>query len=591
MKTKLGLILSTALLAMALPTNAQPPAASAQAQGENAKVSALADAIEQDSLASNFSAQFREGKRISGFVDYSLDDLARDAAKRERWKAQLAAIRADALGEVERETYDILRFTLIETPMDENEYWLTFDLTPYQAPMAIGFVQQVLAAHPLATPADAADYVRLAGAYATMLETLAAKVAAQTARGIYLPRAALPPIRATWTTLAASADALQPAPARLSALDAASRASLETGVRAASDGRVKPAFARIQALLGPAYEAKAPEAVGLAQYPGGKDLYRKLIHRYTTLKLTPEEIQKRGLERVADVAGRMQAIRAQLGFTGTSRAFYDRISTDPRSLAKTPADVEATYMRYIRAIEPKVSSYFRTQPRAPYGVKRLPPAAEPGQTFGYYSPPNATEPRGYYNYNGSNLDKRSLINAGTLIYHELIPGHHFQIAGQSENEALSPFRKNYMAAAFTEGWGEYAASLGIELGLYDTPEALYGRYINEMFLTVRLVVDSGMNYHGWSLEKARAYMREVTSLSELEIDSESLRYSVSLPGQALAYRTGYDALWDLRHRAEKTLGKRFDIRDFHAAVLGSGARPLPLVEASVDRMIAAKKGN
>jgi len=570
---------SAAHPASTLPVHAARPA------DDTAALHAIEDDIEQSQLETSFYAQWRAGKPIGQFVDYSLVPVRRLAALTERRKAQHARIDPARLNPVDRQTWRILSFEFA-TATDEAEYWLTFDLTPYQAPMQLGMVHQVLATQPLASRDNAAGYLRLLGEYASMLETLHAKLEAQKARGIYMPKPVLPVVRSTWTTLAAGSGALRPADARLTALDAATRARFLTDADRIIAGRIAQVYARINAAIGADYEAKAPVAVGIGQYPGGNAVYRRLIHRNVTLATTPAQLHRHGLAAVADISSRMQAIRTQLGFTGSSRAFYDRISIDPRFIARTPADAEATYQRYIEAVEPKVPGYFRSVPKAPFGIQRLPLAAEAGQTFGYYDPPNASEPRGLYYYNGSNLDKRSLVNAGTLIYHELVPGHHFQTALQEESTILSPFRKHYLAGSFNEGWGEYAASLGIELGLYDTPETLYGRYVNEMFLAARLVVDTGMNHYGWSLEKARAYMHAVTSLSDVEIASETLRYSTNLPGQALAYRTGYDKMWELRRRAEKALGATFDIRDFHDVVLATGARPLSVLEADIDAYIA-----
>jgi uncharacterized protein (DUF885 family) len=283
----------------------------------------------------------------------------------------------------------------------------------------------------------------------------------------------------------------------------------------------------------------------------------------------------------------MAAIRAELGFEGTALEFVTELQADPRFFAESPEEVEETFMGYIHRIEPHLGDYFKTQPEAAYGVRRLPLASEPGMTYGYYNPPSPDDPVGYYNYNASGLPTRNLVWAGSLIYHELLPGHHFHIATQDENESLQDFRKKYSVGAFTEGWAEYAASLGIEIGVYETPYELYGRYIGEMFLASRLVVDTGMNAMGWSLEEARAYMRQYVIQSEAEIDSETLRYSTSIPAQALAYRLGYEKIWELRHKAEAALGDRFDIREFHDVVLSDGAKPLPVLEAKVDRYIAA----
>ena len=578
-------------VALALASAAAPAVAApavAQPSGEAAKLLALTDAIEQDQLATSFYAQMRAGRPISGFADYSLAEVTRTEAKRRGWLRTLHAIDAKRLDAIDRETYEMVEFDLLNGSAGEAEYWLTFDLTAYQAPMVNGFVNQILAARPLTTAAEAADYTRLVGSYATMMESLTAKVGAQTAKGLYLPKPALPGIRATWSAIASGLDTVRPADARLAKLDPAARTKLLAAVDTVLSRRLQPTLARLTAMIGP-YEAKAPEAVGLGQYPGGKDLYLKLVRRYTTLALTPEEIHAIGEKDVADVAGRMAAIRRQLGSTDGARAFYDKISVDPRFLAKNTDEVEAIYNGYISRIVPKLPATFGTLPKAPYGVKRLPLAAEPGQTFGYYSEPTANEARGIYYYNGSQLDKRSTINAGTLIYHELMPGHHMQIAIQFENPALSPYRKQYQVGAFTEGWAEYAASLGIEMGLYDTPEGLYGRYVNEIFLTTRLVLDTGMNYFGWPLEKARSYMHDNTSMSDLEIASETLRYSTSIPGQALGYRIGYVKFWELRRKAEKALGPKFDLRAFHDVILLPGARPLAVVEQDVDAYIAGKR--
>ena len=586
---RMKILLPLLLLTGTIQPGAAAPPQDIQKNGDRAVLHELADRIEQERIAARFQAQFRLGKPVTTFADYSLAPVRKQAEKQAAWKAELSKVDPQHLNETDRQTFGILQFELSGVAPDEAEYWLTFDLTPYQAPMMIGYANQVLAAQPLETAENAENYLSLIEAYGAMLESLFAKLEAQKARGIYMPKAILPVIRSTWTALADSADELRPAEERLARLDPPARAALNEGFDRVITQRVAPAYANIIAAVGADYEAEAPEAVGIGQYPGGKDVYRKLIRRHTTIDATPEQLHQQGLAAVADISARMEEIRDQLGSSASSRAFYDKLSTDPRFLATSPADVEASYWRYIRAIEPKVADYFRAVPTAPYGVKRLPLAAEQGQTFGYYSAPTKAEPRGIYHYNGSNLEKRSLVNAGTLIYHELIPGHHFQIALQEENAALTSFRKHYVAGAFNEGWGEYAASLGIELGLYDTPEALYGRYVNEMFLAARLVVDTGMNYFGWPLEKARAYMHDVTSLSDVEIASESLRYSVSIPGQALAYRSGYDKFWGLRRHAEDALGSAFDIREFHEVLLSPGARPMAVVEADVDRYVTKRR--
>lgn len=177
--------------------------------------------------------------------------------------------------------------------------------------------------------------------------------------------------------------------------------------------------------------------------------------------------------------------------------------------------------------------------------------------------------------------------AGPIIFHELIPGHHFHIASQNENSELPMVRREFLlAGAFNEGWGNYSAELAAEAGLMNDPYDRYGRAIFNMFISVRLVLDTGMNYYGWSLQRARDYMKQHTFQSETEINSETLRYSVDLPGQALAYKIGVEKIQELRRKAQDQLKDRFEIRAFHNAVLGSGAMPLSILETHIDWFIA-----
>lgn len=576
------------MLSAALPIVAAPSTARAAPLEAKAALTALTDAMLAHERVGNFDLVLLDGKPITVFVDYSLAEAEREAALRTKWLKALARIDPSKLGAVDRESYEIVKFNLETGSEGAVEYWLTFDLTPYFAPRVIGRINQVLASRPLASPADARDYARLVALYATMADGLAAKHDAQAKRGLYIPKPALPTVRQTWANLAQGLDGVRPGPARLAKLDVATRDKLLADIDATLTKQLKPRFAALIAAIGPDYEAEAPTAVGVGQYPGGKELYRKLIPRHTTMPMTAEQVRDIGERDVAELQRRMAAIRSQLGFAGTMRQFQDKISSDPRFTAKSAEDLQGIYEGYAAKMAAKLPAYFRSFPKATYGVKRLPLEAEPGQTYGYYDPPNAREPRGIYYFNGSNLDKRPTISAQPIIYHELIPGHHLQIVLQQENEALPAFRKNYYAPAFGEGWGEYASALGIEAGLYETPEALYGRYAHELFLTARLVVDTGMNYFGWSLEKARTYLRENTAMSEPEIASETLRYSVR-PGQALAYHIGYATFWKVRHRAEKALGAKFDIREFHDVLLLPGSRPMTIVEKDVDAYIARKK--
>jgi uncharacterized protein (DUF885 family) len=353
---------------------------------------------------------------------------------------------------------------------------------------------------------------------------------------------------------------------------------------------VNPALEALAAVLdSPEYRQAAPERVGAGQYPGGPENYRYLVHLHTSLEATPEEIHKKGLDEVARLNGRLEEIRAKVGFEGDLEAFRQFLKTDSRFFAKTPEEVAERLMAPVHRVEPRVKDFFLRTPKAPYGVARLEPELEGSMTYGYYRQPAPGRPEGDYLFNGSKLGERSILPASALIFHELIPGHHFQISLQLENAGLPQFRKNSNPTAYVEGWAMYASGLGEEMGGYADPYDLAGWLSNDLFLSSRLVVDTGMNALGWTREQAIDFMKRNTFESETQLGTETLRYSVDIPGQALAYKMGSSKIRELRARAERELGAKFDLRRFHDAVLGSGAMPLSVLEKHVDWWIGEEK--
>jgi len=377
---------------------------------------------------------------------------------------------------------------------------------------------------------------------------------------------------------------------RLAAFPAADAAAFRARVEAKVAGDVNAGLRALVSSLSGDYAARAPDAVGLGQYPGGPAAYEKLVRFHTTLPVGPEEVHRIGLAEVERTEGRMAEVRRTLGFSGTPAEFRASLKTNPRFFPKTPDEIGQRLMSFIAKIEPKMDGYFLRRPKAPYGVKRLDPEREPALTFGIYEPPTPGEPVGLYRFNGSKLEDRSLLNAGALAYHELVPGHHYQIALANENEAIPAFRRELYDTAYGEGWGDYSAGLAEEMGMYQDPYDLYGRLAMDMFISVRLVVDTGMNALGWSRDKAVAYMREHEMETDTQIATESLRYSADIPAQALAYKMGSRAIREMRTSAERSLGTRFDIRRFHDAVLGSGSLPMSVLARRIDAFTAAEAG-
>jgi uncharacterized protein (DUF885 family) len=352
------------------------------------------------------------------------------------------------------------------------------------------------------------------------------------------------------------------------------------------DDQVVPAVEKLVTLLSGPYATAAPDRVGLSQYPGGASYYNLLVRWHTTLNTTAAAVHATGLAEVARIDSAMAVIRTQIGFQGTKAQFHAQLAKDPRFFATAPEEVGVRLMSYANRLDPLLDRAFSRRPRARGDVRRLSPDLEPSMTFGYYEMPTTSDSMGHYFYNGTKLSERSLLTAAPLIAHELWPGHHFQVNLSRENTELPPFRQGYYTA-YGEGWGDYASIVAGELGLYADPMDMYGRLAMDMFISCRLVVDTGMNALGWSRERAMAYMREHELESDTQIASESLRYSTDLQGQALAYKMGSNEFLRLRSHAQSMLGTRFDLRAFHDQVLNSGMLPMTVLGDKIDSWLQA----
>ncbi|HUP48006.1 MAG TPA: DUF885 domain-containing protein, partial [Thermoanaerobaculia bacterium] len=377
---------------------------------------------------------------------------------------------------------------------------------------------------------------------------------------------------------------------RLSALSGEERATLMAGVGQAIAQQIHPALRRLLNVLSSDYERAAPRAVGLSHQPGGSDAYRFLIRLRTSLDLTPEEVHRVGLAEIDRIEHELDGIRRKLGFQGTRDEFRRFLETDERFFEASAEAIRERLAAHVRKIEPHLDRFFARRPAAAYGVERLDPRLEGAMTFGYYKPPTPAGPIGLYYFNGSKTSERNLLFGLALMAHELVPGHHFQFARQQENDALHPLRRETYDTAFVEGWGEYAAALGLEMGIYDDPYDRAGRLMMDSLLSARLVVDTGMNALGWSRERAMEFLERHSMLSPTEIATETLRYSTDIPAQALAYKIGSLRMMALRRRAEERLGPDFDVRRFHEWVIGNGSMPIFLLEESVGEKIENAAG-
>jgi uncharacterized protein (DUF885 family) len=362
-------------------------------------------------------------------------------------------------------------------------------------------------------------------------------------------------------------------------------ARLRQAARHAISTVVIPAYARFLAFMRDEYVPAARGSEGISAVPGGREFYRHRVRKFTTLDVTPEEVHQIGLDEVARIRAEMEEVLRQTGFSGDLAAFIDHLRSDKRFYARTPDELLKEVALVLKRMDGELPRLFRTLPRMPYGIRPVPDYVAPLTTTAYYSPPAGDGTRGgYYYVNTYALESRPLYEIEALSLHEAVPGHHLQIALQQELADLPAFQRFAGITAFVEGWALYAERLGLEVGFYQDPYSNFGRLSYEMWRACRLVVDTGIHYLGWSRQQAIDFMARNTALAQHNIVAEVDRY-IAWPGQALAYKMGELKIRELRARAEARLGPAFDLREFHEVLLSSGALPLDVLEAKVERYL------
>lgn len=461
---------------------------------------------------------------------------------------------------------------------------LEFMLTPYRGGDLHIEVRAALMACPLDSARARRGYIDRIADYGRLMREILAHTRAQAANGIRLPAAAIPGVRASLTALRhALPSAVHPSPERLE--DEGARASLRSDVDVLLARELLPALDGLMDYVDGDYLALASARVGWAQYPGGAAFYLSQISAMADCTMEPDRIHQLGHEALAELSERRAALRGRLA-PGMDLAEFDRSMREaPGAHAGSAGDIERCFTGHLSRLKPLMRFWFNRLPAAPCAVTRADPEVEHAMSFGYYEPPTASDPVGRYRYNGSRPETVSLLGAAHLIFHELTPGHHHQLCLQNEAEAVHPLQRSLFSTATVEGWAVYASELGAEMGAM-TPFDLYGHLLMQGFVAARLVVDTGLNALGWSLEQAEAFLTSHTIESPDTIRREVLRYATDIPGQALAYGLGARAILGLRTNAQAALGGVFDVRTFHDELLRRGAYPLGVLEGVVDAWVS-----
>lgn len=363
-------------------------------------------------------------------------------------------------------------------------------------------------------------------------------------------------------------------------MDEATQAKLKAEAKDVIEHVVMPAYAKMLKYFDEEYVPKAVVSIAAEDLPDGKAYYQSKIFEYATVTMTPEEIHNIGVKEMEGIHAEMLAAMKATGFTGTFEEFLADLRTNPKFYAKTPQELLDHAAWIVKEFDGVASRYFGYEPRIRFGIVPVPADIAPFYTAGRGGMTS-------YLLNTYDLPSRPLYALPALTLHESAPGHSWQqaIAMELEREKKRPdFRRQYISA-YGEGWALYCERLGTEMGIYKTPYETFGMLSYQAWRASRLVVDTGMHAQGWTREQAQKYLHDNTALSDHEIETEVDRY-ISWPGQALSYYLGEMEIVKERKKAETTLGKKFNVRAFHDAVLETGSVPLPVLEERLDTWIA-----
>lgn len=567
------------LAAVAAATHAAEPASNAAKELHELFESEWERGLRENPVGASFQGDRRYDDR---WPDLSSAALARSHAQDLSVLEALARIPADALSPSDRLNRDLFA-RQYRGELDSYEWGSRF--LPITQRRGVQSAHELAEVLPFASVRDYENWnARLSG-LDTYVDQTVDLLREGMRRGLVQPCVIMNRVPAQIARQVVSDPAASPfyAPFRKmqASIEAADQDRLRTAGALAIEQHVLPAYRRLQAFFNDEYLPACRKSVGIWDTPGGADWYRQRVRWFTTTDLAPDEVHELGLKEVARIRGEMQKVIERAGFKGSFEDFLQFLRTDPQFRYRDPDHLLQAYLAMAKRIDPLLPQYFGRLPRMPYGVRPIPMESAPDTTTAYYRQPSMDGRRaGYYYVNLYKPEERPTYEIPVLTIHEAVPGHHLQIALAQELGEQPKFRRDFEATAFVEGWALYSESLGEEMGFYDDPYAKFGQLTYEMWRAVRLVVDTGMHHKRWTREQAIEFFKANAAKTELDIVNEIDRY-ISWPGQALAYKVGELRIKELRARATAALGPKFDLREFHDVVLGSGAVPLDVLEANV----------
>ena len=557
----------------------------------SAEFNGLLDEVWENQMADfpTFASSLGDRRYNDQWTDQSLAAVEKRHVKDREFLRRLYAIDRNELSEAEQLNFELFRR---ELQNDVDAYQFKAYLMPFSHRGGVQTLNQTASRLRFSTVQDYEDWLVRMGKVDTVIEQTIERAERGRKDGYMAPAILMQRVPNQIATQIAELGTDSPFYEEFlempDTINAEEQQRLRASAVATIEKTVIPAYRDLARYFEKTYLPASRESIGLSSLPNGKSWYEFRARNYTTTRMTPEEIHRLGLEEVRRIRDEMQLIIDDVEFEGDFQAFLTFMRTDPQFYYDNPDALYEAYLATCKRIDPELVKLFGKLPRMPYGVKPIPAATAPDTTTAYYSRPAADGSRaGTYWVNLYMPEVRPKYEIEVLSVHEAMPGHHLQLALQQELDDMPNFRRFSGFTAFVEGWGLYSESLGYDLGLYKDPYSHFGALTYEMWRAVRLVVDTGIHYMGWTRQQAIDFFKDNAAKTEHDIVNEIDRY-IGNPGQALAYKIGQLKILSLRASAEIRLGDKFDIRAFHDELLGAGALPLDILEQRMDAWIAAQ---